>query len=58
MWQVKVKRGFEKTATLALMNKSIDFAKNGTPLEILSATSADNIENYIFVEAFRKVSVI
>jgi hypothetical protein len=40
------------------MNKSIDFAKNGAPLEILSATSAENIENYIFIEAFRKVSVI
>jgi hypothetical protein len=53
-----VKKGFEKTATLALMNKSIDFAKHGTPLEILSATSAENIENYIFIEAFRKVSVI
>jgi hypothetical protein len=39
------------------MNKSIDFAKHGTPLEILSATAADNIDNYIFVEAFRKNSV-
>ena len=39
------------------MNKSIDYAKHGTPLEILSATAADNIDNYIFIEAYRKNSV-
>ena len=58
LWQVKVKKGMEKTATMALLNKSIDFARKQKPLEILSVTSSDNIENYIFVEAYRKNSVI
>lgn len=58
LWQVKVKKGMEKTATMALLNKSIDFAMKKKPLEILSITSSDNIENYIFVEAYRKNSVI
>lgn len=58
IWQVKVKKGLEKTATFALINKSIDFQMRGKPLEILSATCVDNVENYIFVEAFRKNSVI
>ena len=58
LWQVKVKKGFEKTATFALMNKSIDFQVRGKPLEILSATYVDNIENYIFVEAYRKNSIL
>lgn len=48
----------EKVATMALLNKSVDFASKGKPLEILSATCADNVENYIFVEAFRKNSVM
>jgi hypothetical protein len=43
---------------MALMNKSIAFAKAGTPLEILSATFVENVENYIFIEAFRKNSVL
>jgi len=43
---------------MALMNKSVHFAQLGKPLEILSATCADNVENYIFVEAFRKNSVL
>lgn len=47
----------EKLATMALMNKSVHFAMKGKPLEILSATCAENVENYIFVEAFRKHSV-
>ena len=47
----------EKTATMALLNKSIDYARKQKPLEILSITSSDNIENYIFVEAYRKNSV-
>lgn len=43
---------------MALMNKSIDFATRGIPLEILSATATDNVENYIYVEAFKKNSVV
>lgn len=35
----------------------MDFASRGIPLEILSATYVENVENYIFVEAFRKSSV-
>lgn len=58
LWQVKVKRGFERTAAMALLNKSIDYARRNTPLEILSATASDNVDNYIFVEAYRKNSVV
>jgi transcription elongation factor SPT5 len=43
---------------MALLNKSVDFAKRDRPLEILSATCADNVEGYIFVEAFRKNCVV
>jgi hypothetical protein len=43
---------------MALLNKSVDFACRGKPLEILSATCADNVEGYIFVEAFRKNCVV
>lgn len=35
------------------MNKSADFAISGKPLSILSATYVENIENFIFVEAFK-----
>jgi len=58
LWQVKVKRGLEKVATMALINKSVDFAKKGKPLEILSVSSSENIENYIFIEAYRKNSIV
>ena len=53
-----MKKGKEKVATVALINKAMDFAKHGRPLEILSATYTENVENFIFVEAFRKNSVI
>lgn len=57
LWQVKVKKGMERIATMALMNKAMDYARKGKHLEILSATCSDNVENYIFVEAYRKNSV-
>ena len=43
---------------MALLNKSVDFARKNKPLEILSATCADNVEGYIFVESFRKNCVV
>jgi len=43
---------------MAITNKSVDFAKRGKPLEILSVTCCDNVEQYIFIEAFRKNCVI
>ena len=39
---------------MALMNKS---AKEGKPLAIISATYVENLENYIFVEAFKDSDV-
>ena len=42
---------------MALMNKSVDLARRGMPLEILSATATDNVDNFVFVEAYRKNSV-
>ena len=42
---------------MALLNKSIDFAKRGQPLSILSVTSSDSTEGYIFVEAFKETHV-
>jgi DNA helicase HerA-like ATPase len=47
----------ERIAAMAILNKSIDYANRGKHLEILSATCADNVENYIFIEAFRKPAV-
>lgn len=45
-------------AAVALVNKAADFAANQKPLEILSATYTENVQDYIFVEAFRKNSVV
>lgn len=42
---------------MALMNKSIHYAKEGKPLAIISATYVENLENYIFVEAFKDSDV-
>ena len=57
IWQVRVKKNFEKIAVMALLNKSIDFAKRGQPLSILSVTSSDSTEGFIFVEAFKETHV-
>lgn len=43
----------EITATMQLMKKMIHFAKIGTPLSIISATYKDNLDQYIFVEAYK-----
>jgi len=42
---------------MAILNKSIDFASRGRPLSILSVTSSDSTEGYIFVEAFKEIHV-
>ena len=42
---------------MSLINKSIDFAKKGKPLAILSATATDNVEGFIYVEAFKEIHV-
>ena len=38
---------------MALLNKQIQYTKNGKPLQILSATHVNNQENCIFVEAYK-----
>lgn len=57
LWQVRVKRGCEKQATFQLMNKSIEFAKRGQHLSILSVTCTDKVEGFVFVEAFKDIHV-
>jgi transcription elongation factor SPT5 len=52
-----VKRGQEKMAAMCLMNKCIAMAKRGTPLSILSTTATENVEGYIYVEAFKEIHV-
>lgn len=42
---------------MQLMNKSIDFAKRGKHLSILSVTCTDKVEGYIYVEAFKDIHV-
>jgi hypothetical protein len=56
LWRVRVKKGFERIAAMALMNKQIDFTKNLStpkPFAIYSATHIDSIDNFIFVEAHK-----
>ena len=57
LWQVRVKKNFEKVAVMALLNKSMDFARRGQPLSILSVTSSDSTEGYIYIEAFKEIHV-
>jgi transcription elongation factor SPT5 len=38
---------------MSLMNKSIDFAKKGHPLLIMSVTCSENVDQRIYVEAFK-----
>ena len=57
LWQVRVKRGCERQATLQLMNKSIDFARRGKHLSILSVTCTEKVEGFIYVEAFKEIHV-
>jgi hypothetical protein len=42
---------------MSLMNKCIDFARKGKPLSILSATSSETVEGFIYVEAFKDIHV-
>ena len=57
IWQVRVKRGQERMATLSLMNKCIDHAKKGQHLAITSVTCTDKVEGFIYVEAFKEIHV-
>lgn len=42
---------------ISLMLKSIDFAKRGSPLSILSVTQSKAAEGYVYVEAFKEMHV-
>lgn len=53
LWRVRVKKGWERIAAMALMNKQIDYSRKGLTFSIYSATQIDNIENFIFVEAHK-----
>lgn len=57
LWQVRVKKNHERIAVIALLNKSIAYQNKGTPLSILSVTSSDANEGYIYVEAFKEIGV-
>jgi hypothetical protein len=57
LWQVRVKKNHERIAVIALLNKSIDYERRGEPLSILSVTSSDAAEGYIYVEAFKEIGV-
>ena len=57
LWQVRVKRNFERMACMALLNKCADFAARDKPLLIFSATSSDSTEGWIYVEAFKEIHV-
>ena len=52
-----MKKNHERIAVIALLNKSIDYERRGEPLSILSATSSDAAEGYIYVEAFKEIGV-
>ena len=39
------------------MNKSIDFARRGKHLSILSVTCTEKVEGFIYVEAFKEIHV-
>lgn len=54
---MRVKRGSEKSICMSLINKSIDFARRGHPLAILSATCTDNVEGFVYIEAFKEIHV-
>jgi len=42
---------------MQLMNKSIDYAKKGKHLSILSVTCTEKVEGFIYVEAFKEIHV-
>jgi len=52
-----VKRGFERQICMSLINKSIAFAQRGSPLAILSVTCSENVEGFVYVEAFKEIHV-
>lgn len=42
---------------MQLLNKAIAFARQNNPLSILSVTTSDNVENFIYVEAYKELHV-
>ena len=47
----------ERLATMQLMNKAIAFAKQNNPLSVLSVTCSENVEGFIYAEAFKEIHV-
>ena len=55
LWMIRCREGSEAAVVIALMNKFVAMAEQGTPLDIMSVTSST--KSVVFVEAFREASV-
>ncbi len=42
---------------MSLINKGIIYAQKGNPLAILSVTCSENVEGFIYVEAYKETHV-
>ena len=42
---------------MSLINKGIIYAQKGNPLSILSVTCSENVEGFVYVEAFKETHV-
>ena len=51
LWVIRCADGAERDIIVRLMQKCYDYATKGTPLQIKSAFSKDNLKGFIYVEA-------
>ncbi|KAK9820946.1 hypothetical protein WJX81_001276 [Elliptochloris bilobata] len=57
LWLVHTKPGAEREAVQCLLQKGVDLALRGVPLQIKSAFAQDHLKGYIYVEAFKEAHV-
>ncbi len=51
LWVIRCSDGSERDIVVRLMQKCYDYATKGTPLQIKSAFSKDNLKGFVYVEA-------
>ena len=58
LWVVETRNGQEREAVICLMQKAVDRAAGGAPLDFKAAIAHDHLRGYIYVEAHKEAHVL
>lgn len=58
LWVIETRTGMEREAVICIMQKAVDRAATGLPLQIKAAIAHDHLRGYIYLEAHKEAHVL